>query len=98
MRIKNSIERIKKYPIDRVAFVHSESTAADDKETFRLYKQGQISLALACLRMAENNGLPFVTREQFLNEYEIIGWNYYLTDEDQAMIDGYARARGGAIL
>lgn len=97
IRLKNTAQRISKYPKDRIAFIPNQTSVAQDKETFALYKQGIISIELACERIAESNDLYKVTAEQFLNTYNnVIGWGYALTAEDYDKIDEYAKLHSGS--
>ena len=64
-----------RFPSDRIPFLKgNERVANEDRHVFVLYKHGEISLAMACFRIANNNYLDNVTREQFLNEYKICGY------------------------
>jgi len=90
MRQKNTQERILMFPPDRIAFLPNSQAATRDKAVFSEYRNGVITIALACSRIAENNGLPWVSREQFLNEYNITGWGYAQTEEDIEAINSYA--------
>ncbi len=77
MRRKDDIwdeqaERQKRYPKDRIAFIHS--AAPYDAYTFQRYKEGRISLATARAEIARNNYLAEVTEEQFLNEFKQCGY------------------------
>lgn len=95
VRVKNTEDRIKKFPPDRIPFLPTAASAESDKEVFRKYKQGQISIALACRAIAENNGLPWVGREQFLNEYNLIGWAYTPSFEEEQELIQYFRYKNG---
>ena len=68
-------ERFTKFPDDRIAFLPSESIAQKDASVFEMYSQGQISIGAAIEMIRKNNQLPVVTREQFLNEYRICGYD-----------------------
>lgn len=80
---KNDPERIAKFPNDRIAFMSSTTCANRDMKIFKAYRTNQISLAMACRFMAENNNLSWVSREQFLNEMSICGWGYNNIDETE---------------
>ena len=95
MRIVNTEERIAKYPKDRIAFLPNSQAASRDKTVFSAYRNGQISIAVACQDMAANNGLVWVSREQFLTEYNLIGWGYTTTPEDEDAIVKYQEDHGG---
>ena len=83
MRVVNTDERLAKYPKDRIAFMSSTTCANRDMKIFKAYRTNQISLAMACRFMAENNNLSWVSREQFLNEMSICGWGYNNMDETE---------------
>lgn len=77
MRRKDDIwfeqaERQKRYPKDRIAFIHS--AAQDDAYTFQRYKEKRITLDIARAEIARNNYLESVTEEQFLNEFKLCGY------------------------
>lgn len=95
MRIVNTEERVAKFPRDRIAFLPNSAAASSDKTVFASYRKGQISIAAACQYIAENNGLVWVTREQFLTEYNLIGWGYTATEEDEDAIEKYQEEHGG---
>lgn len=84
---KNPPERVAKFPDDRIAFLSSSTCANQDMKIFRAYRHNQISLAMACRFMAENNNLPWVSREQFLNEMVICGWGYNNVDEEKYSLE-----------
>lgn len=95
MRIVNTEERVAKFPRDRIAFLPNSAAASRDKLVFASYRKGQISIAAACQYIAENNGLVWVSREQFLTEYNITGWGYTTTAEDEDAIEKYQEVHGG---
>ena len=95
MRIVNTEERIAKFPKDRIAFMSSTTCANRDMKIFKAYRTNQISLAMACRFMAENNNLSWVSREQFLTEYNVTGWGYTTTEEDEDAIEKYQEEHGG---
>lgn len=95
MRIVNTEERIAKFPKDRVAFLPNSQAASRDKAVFSAYRNGQISIAAACQYIAANNGLVWITREQFLTEYNVTGWGYTTTEEDEDAIEKYQEEHGG---
>ena len=97
MRIVNTEERVAKFPKDRIAFLPNSAAASSDKTVFASYRKGQISIAAACEHIAANNGLVWVTREQFLTEYNITGWGYTTTEEDEDAIEKYQGVHGGDI-
>lgn len=66
--------RLYKYPIDRIPFLGNDTAADADKATFKAYHDGIISIQDACARIAKANYIPKVTEEQFLSEYNIIGY------------------------
>lgn len=91
MRKINNEERIAKFPKDRIPFLPSANAVHNDKFVFQKYKEKRIGLGLACRMMAENNGLAWVTIEQFLNEYDICGWNHAMTEEEEETRAQYER-------
>lgn len=95
MRIVNTDARVAKFPKDRVAFLPNSAAASSDKTVFASYRKGQISIAAACEHIAANNGLVWVSREQFLTEYNLIGWGYTSTPEDEDAIEKYQEEHGG---
>lgn len=97
MRIVNTEERVAKFPRDRIAFLPNSQAASRDKLVFASYRKGQISIAAACQYMAANNGLVWVSREQFLTEYNVTGWGYTTTEEDEDAIEKYQEEHGGDI-
>lgn len=95
MRQVNTKERVLRFPPDRIAFLPNSQAATKDKVVFSEYRNGVITIALACSRIAENNGLPWVSREQFLTEYNMTGWGYTTTEEDEDAIEKYQEVHGG---
>lgn len=93
---ENSAKRIAKFPPDRIAFLPTNTAAVGDKAVFAAYKQHKISIAMACRTVAENNNLPWVSREQFLNEFDICGWSHTMTEEEQETLEEYGARYGGA--
>lgn len=84
-------DRAQRWPKDRIAFLrHNADAARMDVQTFRDYQQGYITLEKAMAQIQMNNYLPEVTREQFLNEYRICGWDKAYNSEKllQAMLNG----------
>lgn len=74
MRARRSKERMAKYPNDRIPFRKDMSVAVHDRKAFSSYSLGLITIENLCRKLAENNNLPSVTREQALNEWKICGW------------------------
>ena len=71
---KAQAERKLNYPSDRICFYSSQSAATEDQLNMRAYIQGEITLEMLCLRLAFNNYLDYVSKQQALNELKIIGW------------------------
>lgn len=72
--------RQKKYPPDRIAFIPAAAT--QDAATFQRYKEKKITLLQAMDQIAKHNFLKKITEEQFLSEYNIIGYaNTQAVDE-----------------
>ena len=76
-RLKISEEQARRklhYPSDRICFYSSQTAATEDQLNMRAYIQGEITLEMLCLRLAFNNYLDYVSKQQVLNELKIIGW------------------------
>lgn len=76
-RLKISEEQARRklhYPSDRICFYSSQSAATEDQLSMRAYIHGEITLEMLCLRLAFNNYLDYVSKQQALNELKIIGW------------------------
>ena len=76
-RLRISEEQAKRklhYPIDRICFYSSQSTATEDQKNMRAYVNGEISLRMLCMRLAYHNYLDHVTELQAINELRITGW------------------------
>ena len=72
------------FPRDRIAFVKGNfHKASEDAMTFWQYKIGKIPLIIARIRIADNNYLPEVTEEQFMNEYRLCGYEHLKISEDE---------------
>lgn len=64
------------FPDDRIAFMRlSWEAARQDVITFSDYANGNITIEKAMERIRLNNYLPSITKEQFLNEYRICGFD-----------------------
>ena len=85
--------RVKKFPSDRIAFRSSVDSAKKDASTFKSFSSGHlpISMAVECIR--KNNHLPYVTEEQFLNEYRICGYDRLYNARHEREVHGeYGRS------
>lgn len=71
---KAQAERQKNFPKDRICFYSSHSAAVEDQYNMRAYIKGEMSLEMLCIRLAYNNYLEFVSKQQALNELKITGW------------------------
>lgn len=75
--------RLQKYSKDRIPFMNTEYTASEDKTVFEQYRNKQISKESAMRRIARNNFLPYVTEEQFDNEFKFLGYEPYLESDSE---------------
>ena len=77
--------REQSFPKDRIAFYNSQTAVSEDIATFKYYADGEITLQMACERIQKHNYLTRVTKEQFLNEYRICGYDkfYNLEKEEE---------------
>ena len=76
-RLKISEEQARRklhYPPDRICFYSSQSAATEDQSNMKAYVQGEITIEMLCLRLAFNNYLEYVSKQQALNELKITGW------------------------
>lgn len=68
-------ERTARFPANRIAFQKGDwNVAVDDQREFRRYRHGEISLDTLRRLIMENNHLPYISREQMLNELKETGW------------------------
>lgn len=72
---KEQEERAARFPANKIAFQKGDWNAAvDDQREFRRFLHGEISIDTLRRLVMENNHLPFITREQMLNELKETGW------------------------
>ena len=72
------LDRMLKFPRDRIAFMKSNNAVQEDLKNFKLWAKGYIDLKALCQATARVNHLPRVSEEQMINELKITGW---LVDE-----------------
>lgn len=67
--------RQKKFPLDRICFMHGELYANEDVRIIKQYRLKEITMDQACRAIAQNNYLTNVTRDQFKNMLHILGYD-----------------------
>lgn len=76
--MKYQAERAKKYPKDRIPFLPFDEVAEADMQVFEAFRKGEISCQVGRNQIARNNYLKNVTKIQFMEAYEALGYD---TDE-----------------
>lgn len=79
MKVNHTIEeqkaRSRRFPPDRIPFLHNREVARIDAGILTDFRNGLIGIESACRRMAKNNLLDEVTQEQFLKLYRSLGYD-----------------------
>lgn len=68
------MERMMKFPRNRIAFLQSSKAVQEDLRNFKLWTKGLLNMEALCIATARSNHLPRVTEEQMVNELKLTGW------------------------
>lgn len=71
---EKQLERMSKFPRNRIAFLSSSRAVQEDVKNFRLWTKGMMNLEELCIATARSNRLPRVTVEQMVTELKETGW------------------------